>query len=133
LTPPLHFFPTGPTKAIWQKWILDESAQRTFLACSILLAMHCVVLKGSTEYCEADPMFLSAWTVSSHLWHASSVLDFALAINEKNRFIVKNWEWSTVLSDGSPEDFDLMAKAVFVGKYGIDDAKAWFYAHGSQL
>lgn len=78
-------------------------------------------------------MLHSSFTVSSHLWHACSVLDFALAVNEKNRFVVNNWDWNVVLRDGSPEDFDLMAKAFLVGKHGIDDAKAWFYANGSQL
>jgi hypothetical protein len=129
----IPLYPTSSARAVWKAWIFRESVRRTYLTSFLLLAAwH--VLNGTPTYCQRHiPPSPWTWTLSNHLWSASSVIEFAVALKEKKRFVVRDLNFSDVLANAVPADFDIMSKIVLVGKTGLDDAQAWFYINGGQL
>jgi hypothetical protein len=73
------------------------------------------------------------FTVCAHLWDAPSEFDFKVAWREKKQYIIQNLNFEEVLLNASPEDIDDFGKAFLVMIQGLDNAREWYYNHGSSL
>jgi hypothetical protein len=130
---PMSVFPTTSAEKTWKTWIFRESTRRTFVICFLLITIY-HMLKGTTSYCTRQlPHLVWIWTLSGELWKAPTVLDFVVAVNEKSRFTIHDFDMSHVLEAASPTDFDALSKIILVAKCGLNDARAWFHINGSQL
>ena len=72
-------------------------------------------------------------TLSASLWEAKSPLEFAIAWNEKNHYLVKELNFSEVLRLASAEEVDVFGRMMMVGLMGKDDVGAWLYSKGGRL
>ncbi|KAF2434260.1 hypothetical protein EJ08DRAFT_627776 [Tothia fuscella] len=126
LPPFLPLYPTETAKGLWKTWFLQESARRTFLICFFYLALYCLV-KGKKSFCQDNTALPSTFTASSHLWHARSVLDFAIAWKERHHFVITDLSYDELRKVGTPEDIETFGKILLVSDMGIDDTKGWLY------
>lgn len=128
----LPLYPSAAARSAWSSYILRESMRRTVLSIFQLIGL-CRLLRGQLEPCQHALAQGIRVTLSAHLWHARNALDFAVAWNEKNHFLVKELEFTSVLRDAMPDDLDTFARMILVSLYGIDDIKGWFYVRGGSL
>lgn len=129
---PTSFYPITLTKPFWRDWILVESAGRSVIATFQLLCAHSFVMNKSS-YCASCGPFSTSWTASAKLWNASSAFDFAVQWKDTKTIVVKDLDFSMLLENGRPEDFDTFSKMMIVPFLGIDDARGWFYTKGGCL
>jgi hypothetical protein len=76
-------------------------------------------LKGNGPYCHDHPDVPSEWTASAHLWNAPSVIDFAIAWNERRHLVIQNLNHTPLLADGDPSEVDTFGRIVIVTQLGI--------------
>lgn len=120
------------TAPSWESWIFLESARRTFLFTFVLLNLY-KFLRGDGG-CEKQALPVSQnWTLSAHLWEAQSAFDFGLAWREKKHFEIETFDFTEVLRDGGPNDFEAYGKLFLVLSLGLDEAKGWFHTRGGVL
>jgi hypothetical protein len=132
LAPSLEIYPTGHAKVFWSSWLFRESARRTYLISFYFLSMY-HLLWGKRRFCEEHPPLKSIWTASAYLWQAASVFDFTCAWNDRKHFIVKNLDYTELLSYATPDDIDAFGKALIISSIGVDEARGWFYKGGGCL
>lgn len=72
-------------------------------------------------------------TLSAALWEAKSPLEFAIAWNEKNHFLVKELDFSEVLRSTNVSDVDVFGRMLMVGLMGADDVVGWLHTKGGKL
>jgi hypothetical protein len=132
LAPSLQIYPTGQAKVAWSSWLFRESARRTYLISFYFLSMY-HLLWGKKRYCDEHPPLKNIWTASAHLWQAATVFEFTRAWNERKHFVVKNLDYTEVLSYATPDDIDAFGKALIISSIGIDEARGWFYKGGGCL
>jgi hypothetical protein len=129
---PQSLYPTGPTNTLWRCWIFRESARRTMLVCFFFLSLY-HRLSGNQSYCGGHPALSCLWTASAHLWHASSVIDFAIAWKDRRHFVIRDLDYTKLLEDARSDDIDTFGKILLVASIGADDARGWFYTRGGNL
>lgn len=118
----------------WHRWIFEESARRTIFLSNFLIRIW-EILRG-IENLECDgKLGLGAygWYVSSHLWEAQTPSEFAAAYIEKNFFLVKDLDFTELLTHAVPQDVDVFAKMMMVSRLGIEAVREWFEMKGAIL
>lgn len=83
-------------------------------------------LRGQVGYCKEDHALSCYLLGSAHLWKASSAFDFAKAWNEKDRLLVEDVNFDSLLANALPDDVDLFGRMLLVAKLGIDEVRGWF-------
>lgn len=117
----------------WTTWIFQESARRTMLLAVYLVRVF-LLLKGDRSLqCDGKLGLSHSWYVSTHLWNAPTRYDFAVACMEKNRFLITNADFTTVLRDAEPADVDVFGRIILSTVVGIDAANTWFWTRGATL
>jgi hypothetical protein len=145
---------TSDAKDYWHNWIFEESARRTLFLSYLLIRIWEVSQHvnnqqdlttttrsqrtGETKKLSCDGRLgLSNswwyWYLSAHLWEAPTRYDFALAYAEKNRFVIKDLDFSEFLALGQPEDVDLLGKMALSALMGNEALQEWFFARGGVL
>ncbi|PCH02084.1 Hypothetical protein PENO1_039510 [Penicillium occitanis (nom. inval.)] len=142
-------------KDYWYNWIFEESARRTLFLSYLLIRIWEVSqhvnnpqnLTASTTKsqrvgqknkltCDGRLGLSNSWWywyLSSHLWEAPTRYDFALAFAEKNRFVIKDLDFSEFLALGQPEDVDLLGKMALSALMGNEKLQEWFFERGAML
>ncbi|GAM37454.1 C6 finger domain protein [Talaromyces pinophilus] len=142
-------------KDYWYNWIFEESARRTLFLSYLLIRIWEVSqhvnnpqnLTASTTKsqrvgqknkltCDGRLGLSNSWWywyLSSHLWEAPTRYDFALAFAEKNRFVIKDLDFSEFLALGQPEDVDLLGKMALSALMGNEKLQEWFFERGAIL
>ena len=69
-------------------------------------------------------------TLSANLWKAVSAFDFAVAWNERQHYLVKDFDFTELLENARPDDIDMFGRMLLTGVRGIDDVKGWFHTRG---
>jgi hypothetical protein len=128
----LTIYPIAETRTFWRSWILHESAQRSMLVAFCLLSIA-YLLCGRKNYCQEHVQLKSCLMLSSHLWHAQSAFDFALAWNEKEHLEMRQLEVSRVLETALPEDLDVFGRMQLVASIGMDDLRGWCRTKGREF
>jgi hypothetical protein len=72
-------------------------------------------------------------TLCAALWEAKSPLEFAIAWNEKNHYLVEELDFSEVLTSANANDVDVFGRMLMVGLMGADDIKGWLHSKGGKL
>jgi hypothetical protein len=72
-------------------------------------------------------------TLSAALWEAKSPLEFAIAWNEKNHYLVEELDFSEVLRSANANEVDVFGRMLMVGLMGVDDVRGWFHSKGGNL
>lgn len=142
--------PSTTTKDYWHSWIFEESARRTMFLSRLLsrtweISQHLNNLTSSTTRpigsgeknkltCDGS-LGLSNWYwyLSSHLWEAPTRYDFALAFAEKNRFVIKDLDFTEFLALGQPEDVDVLGKMALSALMGNQALQGWLFERGAML
>ncbi|KAF1828940.1 hypothetical protein BDW02DRAFT_193763 [Decorospora gaudefroyi] len=127
----LPLYPSAAARAAWKSYTFRESLRRTALSIFHITVM-CTLLGGELKTCTHIPLSNQV-TLSAHLWNANNAFDFALAWNEKNHFVIKELDFTSVLKHGQPDDLDVFSKMILVGLKGIDDMRGWFHTRGGTL
>jgi hypothetical protein len=91
------------------------------------------LLCGRKNYCQEHVQLNSCLTLSSHLWHAKSAFDFALAWNEREHLEMRQLEVSRVLETALPEDLDVFGRMQLVASIGMDDLRGWCRTKGGEF
>lgn len=144
---------TSGAKDYWHNWIFEESARRTLFLSYLLIRIWEV-----SQHVNMPPQNITAsaakskrmgeknkltcdgrlglsnswwyWYLSAHLWEAPTRYDFALAYAEKNRFVIKDLDFSEFLALGQPEDVDLLGKMALSALMGNEKLQDWFFERG---
>lgn len=146
---------TSGAKDYWHSWIFEESARRTLFLSYLLLriwevSQHINIPQKTTTStaksqtvgqknkltCDGRLGLSNSWWywyLSAHLWEAPTRYDFALAYAEKNRFVIKNLDFSEFLALGQPEDVDLLGKMALSTLMGNEKLRDWFFERGAML
>ncbi|TQN71594.1 Transcription factor gsfR2 [Colletotrichum shisoi] len=122
-----------PTKETWNEWIFQESARRTLFFTSFFIIAYKVLVGRSTGRCEDRYDFCQSWTLSAHLWKASTVVDFAVAWRERRHFVVTKEGFGDVLRDAAADDVETFGRMLIVASFGIEETRLWFYNRGGSL
>ncbi|KAH8879096.1 hypothetical protein GQ53DRAFT_814145 [Thozetella sp. PMI_491] len=118
----------------WRKWILEESARRTFLLAHFLVRMYNRLVSLQLPLiCDLKLYSGTLWTISAHLWTAQSEVEFRNAWNEKKRWVAFNSELTSILAEAQPDDIDSYGKIFLTSLVGPDEMREWFASKGSQL
>ncbi|KAF2009742.1 hypothetical protein BU24DRAFT_81470 [Aaosphaeria arxii CBS 175.79] len=129
---PIQLYPSAAARTAWKNYIIRESSRRTLLIALHFVAL-CKLFRGWLSACRDDLVLGNRVTYSAHLWKVDNALDFALAWNEKNHFLVKELDFDNLLENAKPDDVDVFGKMLLTGVLGIDDVKAWLYTRGGKL
>ncbi|KAL3491865.1 hypothetical protein BJX62DRAFT_251005 [Aspergillus germanicus] len=121
------------TMHFWKLWIVEESARRTILFTFYFLQIVRLLRGERNLHCDGKLGLLHAWYSSAYLWGAQSALDFAVAWAEREHFIVRNVNFTKVLSEAQPGDVDCFGRMLLVTSQGMENIKEWFIARGSIL
>lgn len=143
------------TTDYWHDWIFEESARRTLFLSHLFIRLWQV----SQHVNNAQNLTTSAtksartaekgkltcdgrlglsnswwyWYLSAHLWEAPTRYDFALAYAEKNRFLIKDLDFSQFLTLGQPEDVCLLGKMALSTLMGNEKLQEWYHERGATL
>ncbi|KAH7316608.1 hypothetical protein B0I35DRAFT_409791 [Stachybotrys elegans] len=130
----LELFPMGPTKRFWQEWLLHESARRTVLMAFFFNQTYRLV-SGQREsmVCDGKLGLCHSWTVSAHLWHAETPLEFARAWREHDHYVVTNAQFSLMLKKAEASDVDIFGRIFISCLLGVEEAAGWFESRGGSL
>jgi hypothetical protein len=128
----LPLYPSGAARSAWKSYIFRESVRRTALSLYHVTVVF-NLFSGRMNRCDYELALNNRVTFSAHLWKAESAFDFAVAWNEKRRFLIKELDFTDVLESAQPDDLDVFAKMMLVGLQGIDDTRGWFYTRGGTL
>jgi hypothetical protein len=120
-----------PIIEFWEWWVLQESARRTMLLTFYFIQIYKVLRGDVPVYCDGKLGLSHSWYLSAELWNSQSAFDFAVAWAEKDHFVVRDLDFTTILENAQPDDVDLFGRMLIVTLLGIDGAKAWFYAKGA--
>lgn len=144
------------SKDHWQSWIFEESARRTMFLSHLLIRIWEILRFLSNEdeknnktakhgkdhgnkkqlTCDGRLGLTHCWWywyLSSHLWEAQTRYEFALAYTEKNRFMIRDLDFTEFLELGSPDDVDMLSKMVLSVLMGKEALQEWFLERGSNL
>ncbi|OKL55373.1 hypothetical protein UA08_09382 [Talaromyces atroroseus] len=136
----------GLSRDFWQTWIFEESARRTIFLAYLLIRIWEVMYifsnnndKAEQEKkqqmrknhkCDGRLGSSHCWYLSSHLWQARTRYEFALAYAEKNRFLIRDLDFTEFLAFGYPDDVDMFGKMVLSASMGIEAFQNWCSARG---
>ncbi|KAL4983376.1 hypothetical protein BDW68DRAFT_181635 [Aspergillus falconensis] len=123
---------TSPTP-FWTLWIFEESARRTILFTLYFIQILRLFRGDKDMKCDGKLGLLHSWYASAYLWHASSTVEFAEAWAEKEHFIVRNVDFSKVLSEAEPGDVDVLGRMLLVTSLGVERVREWFFGRGAVL
>jgi hypothetical protein len=126
---------TDITGEFWKEWVFQESARRTFLFTFYFDQLYRWVAgeQGFTDPCDNRMALCRTWTMSAHLWNATSLLDFEIAWKGQPHFIFSPTTVPDILLNARASDVDIFGRMLLVGILGLDDAKVWFYRRGGEL
>ncbi|KAB5513094.1 hypothetical protein GE09DRAFT_1047205 [Coniochaeta sp. 2T2.1] len=134
--PPPEVLPTYPmaeTREFWKRWVLEESARRTYMTCFFVVQMY-LLLKGDVpKKCDTRLHLCHFWTVSARLWGAGDAFEFALAWGEGRRFVVNNNTIKDVLNEARGDEIEDFGKMILTTMMGIDETKGWLHSVGGTL
>ncbi|GAD97556.1 conserved hypothetical protein [Paecilomyces variotii No. 5] len=118
----------------WHHWIFEESARRTIFLSNFLIRIW-EILRGVENLSCDGKMGLSpyGWYVSSYLWEAQTPSEFAIAYIEKNNFLVRDLDFTELLTHAAPQDVDVFGKMMMVSRLGIETVREWFELKGAIL
>ncbi|KAF9740314.1 hypothetical protein PMIN02_011202 [Paraphaeosphaeria minitans] len=128
----LPLYPSSTARAAWLSFIFRESCRRTLLAVCHAVSI-CTLLAGDLVVCNDFMSIGNCVTLSTALWEAKSPLDFAIAWNEKNHFLVEELDFSEVLRLANASDVDVFGRMLMVGLMGADDVRGWLRTKGGKL
>jgi hypothetical protein len=117
----------------WTLWIFEESARRTILFTFYFIQILRLVRGDKDMKCDGKLGLLHSWYSSAYLWNAASAADFAEAWKEKKHFIVRNVDFSKVLSEALPGDVDVLGRMLLVTSLGAEKMREWFLGRGAVL
>ncbi|PTD03687.1 hypothetical protein HYE67_000623 [Fusarium culmorum] len=129
----LPTYPIAPTKSFWQDWILQESLRRTLLFSFFFVQAYRIMSGCKIMQCDGRLGLCHAWTLSAHLWNATTPLSFAEAWRDKNHYVVTNAIFSEVLAEAQADDIDVFGKIMISSLMGRDEAEGWFASRGGKL
>ncbi|OTA97924.1 hypothetical protein M434DRAFT_26321 [Hypoxylon sp. CO27-5] len=90
----------------WEHWLFAESVRRTYMICAAF-KIFWELLKGRREATElGNWQFVHRWTLSRHLWTATSSFDFFRAWKEKPMWIIPAFYFDEFLRTGKGDDVD---------------------------
>ncbi|KIW04824.1 uncharacterized protein PV09_04008 [Verruconis gallopava] len=125
----LSLYPIASAAIAWRSYILHESARRTLLVIFFMTTL-CNALRGELGYCHARGALYTYLLGSAHLWRASSAFDFAKSWNEKDRLIIDNLDFASMLNAANPDDIDDFGRMLLVALLGVDEVRGWFAIKG---
>ncbi|KAL5379608.1 hypothetical protein DPSP01_008308 [Paraphaeosphaeria sporulosa] len=128
----LPLYPSSAARTAWLSFIFRESCRRTLLAVCHAVSI-CTLLAGDLVACNDSLSVGNRVTLSAALWEAKSPLEFAIAWNEKNHFLVKELDFSEVLRLANASDVDVFGRMLMVGLMGTDDVRGWLHSKGGKL
>jgi len=128
----IPLYPSLVARTAWVSFIFQESCRRTLLAVCHAMSI-CHLILGKITSCAHHLSVGNRLTISSALWEAESPLDFAIAWNEKNHFLVKDLNFTEVLRSADASDVDVFGRMIMVGLMGVDDVKGWLHSKGGKL
>ncbi|KAJ4396150.1 hypothetical protein N0V93_000368 [Gnomoniopsis smithogilvyi] len=127
-------FPLQASQAIWKRWVLQESARRTFLIACFFVRVWRLLTGRQMRTCFHDPPLLDqSWTLSAKMWQARDAVEFAAAWKERNHYIVKRGAILSTLLDANGEDIEVFGKMLLTVSMGVEEARAWLAVKGSSL
>ncbi|KAL6917897.1 hypothetical protein FSHL1_009326 [Fusarium sambucinum] len=129
----LPTYPVAPTKAFWQDWIIQESLRRTLLFSFYFVQAYRIMAGCKILQCDGRLGLCHAWTLSAHLWNATTPLSFAEAWRDKTHYVVTNAIFSEVLAEAQADDIDVFGKIMISSLLGQDEAEGWFASRGGKL
>ncbi|KAF4471035.1 C6 finger domain-containing [Fusarium albosuccineum] len=129
----LPLFPIAPTKTFWMDWILQESIRRTLLFSFYFVQIYRIMANYKGLHCDGRLGLCHSWTLSAHLWHASTPLEFAEAWKNKKHFVITNAVFGEVLQDAMAEDIDRFGRILISSLMGAEEAEGWFASRGGTL
>ncbi|EEA22473.1 hypothetical protein TMatcc_001325 [Talaromyces marneffei ATCC 18224] len=144
--------PSASSPDYWHNWIFEESARRTLFLSYLLIRIWEVSQHMNNQQniqtaksqrtvekkqltCDGRLGLSNSWWywyLSAHLWEAPTRYDFALAYAEKNRFVIKDLDFSEFLALGQPEDVDLLGKMALSALMGNEALQEWCFERGGE-
>lgn len=128
----LPLYPSAAARGAWLSFIFRESCRRTFLAVCHAVSI-CALLQNDVVSCNHQMSIGNRITISSALWEAQSPLEFAIAWNQKNHYLVKDMDFTEVLNSADADDVDVFGRMLLVGLMGKDDVSGWLHSRGGKL
>lgn len=128
----LPLYPSAAAREAWLSFIFRESCRRTFLAVCHAVSI-CALLQNDAYSCNHGTAIGNLVTLSSALWEAKSPLEFVIAWNQKNHYLVKDMDFSEMLSSADADDVDAFGRMLLVGLLGKDDVSGWLHSKGGKL
>ncbi|KAJ4418713.1 hypothetical protein N0V82_005384 [Gnomoniopsis sp. IMI 355080] len=127
-------FPFQASHAIWKRWILQESARRTFLISCFFVSVWKLFTGRQVRNCNGEPTLLGqSWTLSAKIWQARNAVDFAVAWREKSHYVVRRRAIISTLADAHGDDIEAFGKMLLTVSMGVEEARAWLAVKGAFL
>jgi hypothetical protein len=94
------------------------------------LLASCYLLWHAKPYCGVQKPIETRLTFSAHLWKASSTVEFVTAWNEKQHYLIRDFEFKDLLETARSDDIDQFGRMILVSVLGKDDVEGWFHTRG---
>ncbi|KAM0355050.1 hypothetical protein ACHAPU_000900 [Fusarium lateritium] len=106
----------------WDQWVFAESLRRTIVLGYSFITLYQVMKDMKAAEDPGAWAYIHRWTLSRHLWEATSSSHFERMWNEKQaRFVIANYSFTTFLEKGRGEDVDSFAEILLNAYLGVDE------------
>ncbi|KAI0117334.1 hypothetical protein F4814DRAFT_284026 [Daldinia grandis] len=117
----------------WERWLFAESVRRTYMICAALAQLWGLIKGRRVPTDLGDWQYVHRWTLSRHLWTATSPLEFHRAWKEKPMWIISAFHFDEFLRTGKGDDVDDFALAFLTLSFGVNEMKMFCYETSGRL
>ncbi|KAI1770711.1 hypothetical protein F4818DRAFT_251248 [Hypoxylon cercidicola] len=110
----------GGEEALWQAWVLVESARRTWLIANYIQEIYLHMKRGWSE-CAGRVTF----TMRAGLWEAPSPYAWSRACRERGALFLATKQTESLVFDSGPEDVDEFSLLILELSYGAERIERW--------
>ncbi|RDW81269.1 Zn(II)2Cys6 transcription factor domain-containing protein [Aspergillus mulundensis] len=125
--------PAGTAPSFWPLWTVEESARRTILFTFYVLQILRLFRGDQDMKCDGKLGLLHSWYASAYLWNAPSAVEFGVAWEGREHFVVRNVDFGDLLRDAQPADVDVLGRMLLVTSLGVERVRGWFGGRGAVL
>ncbi|KAK0672567.1 hypothetical protein QBC41DRAFT_380540 [Cercophora samala] len=130
--PPLQYL--SMTRQVWETWLFQESARRTFLIVFFFVRMYRLLRGEVPTGCDGRlGMSRSCFTVGEGVWGAREAVGFGVERGRGRWWVVRDVNFRDVLGKARGEEVDVFGKMVLSSFWGIDETRGWLMGVGGDL
>lgn len=127
----LPLYPIQPAQDVWESWILQESARRTFIVTFYFVRSYRVLSGVQDLLCDGKLGLCHSWVMSQPLWGALSTVEFVEAWKNDMYFVIENGQFGKALNEANIGHVDTFGRLWISSLLGLEEMQGWLVSRGA--